>query len=268
MHPQTWNAYAHVTNNPLSAVDPSGMVIGDPGDPFGPCWNWFGCWGGSSGGGGSDGGGGSGSGPGGTSTSPQPLTATGSRPLPPGSFPGGETAGLPPRLSIPRPCGSQNGEAVACVGWNGSILFASLFGALPMFSTTVTSTPQKAGTRPDCLNNITSFFGYDQRIPLLSCFGGFVSNTISNLFPLLPGLSNVSEEGFGVASRVAYKSGPQLCCKYAKQDVRDFVPEVPVQIECLSRTTLEIRRFGRRGTNGWGAYSGGPGSSHQRSAID
>lgn len=65
-------------------------------------------------------------------------------------------------------------------------------------------TPPNNGQRPDWINNLTSIFGYDQRIPLPSCFGDFVNNTISNLFPFLPGLSNASEEGFGVASRVAY----------------------------------------------------------------
>lgn len=64
--------------------------------------------------------------------------------------------------------------------------------------------PPNNVARPDWLNKITAIFGYDQRIPLPSCFGDFVNNTISNLFPFLPGLSNVSEEGFGVASRVAY----------------------------------------------------------------
>jgi hypothetical protein len=64
--------------------------------------------------------------------------------------------------------------------------------------------PPKNVARPDWLNNITSIFGYDQRIPLPSCFGDFVKNTANNLFPFLPGLSNASEEGFGVASRVAY----------------------------------------------------------------
>ena len=64
--------------------------------------------------------------------------------------------------------------------------------------------PPKNVAGPDWLNNITSIFGYDQRIALPSCFGDFVNNTISNLFPFLPGLSNASEEGFGAASRVAY----------------------------------------------------------------
>lgn len=64
--------------------------------------------------------------------------------------------------------------------------------------------PAKDVARPDWLNTMTSIFGYDQQIPLPSCFGDFVRNTIGNLLPFLPGLSSASEEAFGVTSRAVY----------------------------------------------------------------
>jgi RHS repeat-associated protein len=104
-NPQSWNGYSYVWNNPLNAVDPSGMDIWFPGpceDPEDPecggepptpppCLS-FDC------GGGGNGGGQRGSGQGGNQTAP-------SYPLPPGSFPGGETLGLPPGIRIPGPFG-------------------------------------------------------------------------------------------------------------------------------------------------------------------
>jgi RHS repeat-associated protein len=101
-HPQSWNAYAYVLGNPLNGVDPSGMWWCDPEDPscepdwpppfFPPCF-FFDCDGG--GGGGGNGGG---SGGGGTSSNTPRST-----PLPPNSFPGGETLGLPPGMRVPLP---------------------------------------------------------------------------------------------------------------------------------------------------------------------
>ena len=94
--PQTWNGYAYVRNNPLALVDPSGMSEfgdgsgGDPclddpfcggGDPFPPIWN--------------------------PSPPPPPPPVTVQEPFPPGSFPGGETLGLPPGMRIPGPLSWQ-----------------------------------------------------------------------------------------------------------------------------------------------------------------
>jgi hypothetical protein len=101
-NPQSWNAYAYVLGNPLGNVDPSGMWWCDPDDPscdpdwpppfFPPCF-FFDCDGG--GGGGGNGGG---SGGGGTSSNTPRST-----PLPPNSFPGGETLGPPPGMRVPLP---------------------------------------------------------------------------------------------------------------------------------------------------------------------
>ncbi len=108
--PQSWNAYSYVKNGPMNAVDPSGMYLispGDPGDWGGnPCFVYDGscegpgpvpppCWNCVSGGGGGGGGGGGNSG----SSSGSMASA----PFPVGSFPGGETLGLPPGLSVPLP---------------------------------------------------------------------------------------------------------------------------------------------------------------------
>jgi hypothetical protein len=93
-----------VLGNPLNGVDPSGMWWCDPEDPscepdwpppiFPPCI-FFDCGGGGAGGGG---GGNGGSGGGGTSSNTPRST-----PLPPNSFPGGETLGLPPGMRVPLP---------------------------------------------------------------------------------------------------------------------------------------------------------------------
>jgi RHS repeat-associated protein len=49
------------------------------------------------------------------------------------------------------------------------------------------------GNRPDSLNNVFSFFGYDQNDSRPSCFGGFLENTASNINPLPPSLSTVGD---------------------------------------------------------------------------
>ena len=105
MNPQSWNAYAYALNNPLVTVDPSGTDPSDDGGGDGgddPCfWNPFLC--GFSplpppifvgGGGGRNNG----------ASSGQPVDKT---PLPPNSFPGGETLGLPPGMNVPNPLSPQ-----------------------------------------------------------------------------------------------------------------------------------------------------------------
>ena len=119
-NPQSWNAYAYVNGNPLANVDPNGMWSiddpGDPGFPGDPCdWDPFLCggWdfppifsgGGEGGGGGSSSGHGGG---GGNTSSPSSNKPTPSV-FPPGSFPGGETLGLPPGMTIPGPFGLPEG---------------------------------------------------------------------------------------------------------------------------------------------------------------
>jgi len=166
-NPQSWNGYAYVGNNPLVITDPSGM-------------NWFtdalnqveeailSFFGG------------------GSQSCDADFCATGT------GFGDVGTAGTPYG-------GGLNLGGVGAIGGDiGGLMFTAT--GLGKADVPTVSTPP----RPDWLNNITSIFGYDQRIPLPSCFGDFVNNTISNLFPFLPSLSNVSEEGLGVASRVAY----------------------------------------------------------------
>jgi hypothetical protein len=48
--------------------------------------------------------------------------------------------------------------------------------------------PPKNGKRPEWLNNITSIFGYDQNIPLQSCFVDVALTTAADdLNPFTPG---------------------------------------------------------------------------------
>ena len=59
--------------------------------------------------------------------------------------------------------------------------------------------------RPAWLNNVTSLFGYDQNVPLKSCFVNvFLKSAVDNLNPFQPGLSDIVAAGFDTASAVRY----------------------------------------------------------------
>ena len=103
-NPQSWNAYAYVLGNPLALVDSSGLdAFGNGGDDGGdPCFeDPFLC----------------GAFPPISFPTPEPPapppppttteSASSGPPLPPGSFPGGETLGLPPGMNIPGPLSWQ-----------------------------------------------------------------------------------------------------------------------------------------------------------------
>jgi RHS repeat-associated protein len=164
-NPQSWNAYAYVLGNPLNGTDPSGRDKID-------CGNGNladACV---------------------TDSSPDPVSTSSS---PCSDF--NEYCWAPP----PAPWGGGGAPTFTVTGTGVADRNPSPVSTSPSVSTLPNNV-----ARPDWLNNITSIFGYDQRITLPSCFGDFVNNTIGNLLPSLPGLSNVSEEGFGIASRVAY----------------------------------------------------------------
>jgi len=90
-NPQSWNGYAYVLNNPLTMIDPSGTDPGDgdgcdDGDDWCDGYPWPTGTGGP------------------VSPPPPPPTQTesgGGNTLPRGSFPGGETLGLPPGIGVP-----------------------------------------------------------------------------------------------------------------------------------------------------------------------
>jgi RHS repeat-associated protein len=90
-NPQSWNGYAYVLNNPLTMTDPSGMDPGDgdgcdDGDDWCDGYPWPAGTGGP------------------PSPPPPPPTQTesgGGNTLPPGSFPNGETLGMPRGIGVP-----------------------------------------------------------------------------------------------------------------------------------------------------------------------
>jgi RHS repeat-associated protein len=152
-NPQSWNAYAYVLGNPLGNVDPSGMWWCDPDDPscdpdwpppfFPPCF-FFDCDGGG-------GGGGNGGGSGGGRTSSNTPRST---PLPPNSFPGGETLGLPPGMRVPLPSPAVmlglnlnlNCEFGVCVGGAGGSGFSGDGGLGEAIAVECLSNPLCAAT--------------------------------------------------------------------------------------------------------------------------
>jgi RHS repeat-associated protein len=170
--PQTWNGYAYVRNNPLNATDPSGM---------GSCTasnNYCGLV---------------------VFNTPSTLSLAGFGTWDPLAWLSASSASGASSASV---SGSQQSATIDYSGGGSQTLnfppildvdFLSSSIFIDSFGGSAVGSPQKNVARPDWLNNITSIFGYDQRVKLPSCFGGFVNNTISNLFPFLPGLSNVSE---------------------------------------------------------------------------
>jgi RHS repeat-associated protein len=102
-NPQSWNAYSYASGNPLVLVDPSGIDSLDPGSGDGPCGDDPTC-------------GGFPFPPIGIPSAlapPPPVTVQ--EPFPPGSFPGGETLGLPPGMRIPGPFGLPG---MTCEVWD------------------------------------------------------------------------------------------------------------------------------------------------------
>lgn len=49
------------------------------------------------------------------------------------------------------------------------------------------------GNRPQVINDAVSIFGYDQNVPLPSCFGGFVRETLETLNPFSPSITTAVE---------------------------------------------------------------------------
>jgi RHS repeat-associated protein len=111
---------------------------------------------------------------------------------------------------------NSNGDGGQCVGDQpnpGTTLYinscAQLLLYAPQYAYLCAASPGHTGpngpiggTRPDWLNNITSIFGYDENIPLPSCFGGFLKDTLDNLNPIPPSLSSLGEglgEAYGFA---------------------------------------------------------------------
>ena len=88
--PQSWNGYSYARNNPLALVDPSGMIYGSGSGDDGGCDDDPFC-------------GGDYPPPPPSDPTPPPVITTQEEPVPRGSFPGGETLGLPPGVQLPGP---------------------------------------------------------------------------------------------------------------------------------------------------------------------
>jgi RHS repeat-associated protein len=181
-NPQTWNAYAYVGNNPLNAVDPTGMGLGD-------LWNtisgWFGggttlCAsfsGDSCGLSGNDVG----------DSNYASVFYSGYDPYyevsssPPVQSSGGGGASQPPSTPAPAPPSNSGGNQPP------------------------PTTRPKNVARPDWLNNIASIFGYDQRIKLPSCFVDVTLKTAADdMNPVTPGAFDVGQDALQVGQAVKY----------------------------------------------------------------
>ena len=118
--PQSWNGYSYARNNPLALVDPSGMFYGSGSGDDGGCDDDPFC-------------GGDYPPPPPSDPTPPPVTTTQEEPVPRGSFPGGETLGLPPGFKIPGPFSAQvllglwdwDCESGVCVPGFGSESYAT-----------------------------------------------------------------------------------------------------------------------------------------------
>jgi hypothetical protein len=65
--------------------------------------------------------------------------------------------------------------------------------------------PPKNGNRPDWLNNITSIFGYDQNIPLQSCFVDVgLTTAADDLNPFTPGAFDLGQGALQFGQGVKY----------------------------------------------------------------
>ncbi|MBV9084181.1 MAG: twin-arginine translocation signal domain-containing protein [Acidobacteriaceae bacterium] len=114
--------------------------------------------------------------------------AVAAAPLPQGSFPAGETLGLPPGLSVPGPLSPQALPGL----WDWDCSAGVCVPGLGILN-----------ARPGWLNNITSVFGYDQNVPLQSCFGDvFLKSALNNLNPFKPSLPDITTGGLTTLSAV------------------------------------------------------------------
>jgi len=170
--PQSWNRYTYVTGDPVNTNDPSGL---DPcsDDGFGTP---EGCADDDSGNG----------------PSLNPTAGTGED---------GDAANYTDSDVSGTYCTDSAGNQTSC-GAPGAVLTANGPDDGSAGSTNVVATAP--GSSNGTLNSIASIFGYDQNIPLPSCFGIFFSSTVGNMAPWLPGLSNAAQEAFGVASAATY----------------------------------------------------------------
>ncbi len=170
-NPQSWNRYGYVLGNPLANVDPSGMLT-------------------SAGGGGSGGGGFNGGSFG--SENPCVLAL--------------ELANNQPDKGYWTPSPSL-GSCFGMTAYNGPLPGGGGGGG----GGTTTQAPPKndhsSVTRAPWLNNLYGLFGYDQRIPLRSCWGYAWSQLADNANPFtFYGPTFAADVGANVGSRVAFNS--------------------------------------------------------------
>jgi len=189
--PQSWNGYSYASNSPLAYTDPSGLGIF--GDIFGILGGMFG------GPLGAFLGGVAGNGLDAAIWGPQAGGSPGFY-NPTNNFGLGNAGGLPGLMS------GQTGGGVYGSGSNGGVIFSATITSFPTadvssilqgIQSAATAVPPSPSPAPKprnkALNQITAVFGYDQNIPLPSCFGIAMKSTLDHLNPFSPDLSSAGE---------------------------------------------------------------------------
>ena len=101
-----------------------------------------------------------------------------------------------------------------------------------------TSSSSNSSTNPlsTLWSDVQDLFGYNPNNPLPSCFGLFVSSTLSNLSPASPSLSTLGE----LAGPAYFAMKWNAALKYAddtEHNLSDSIPGVPFQVQHVPQNT-------------------------------
>ncbi|QOY90655.1 RHS repeat-associated core domain-containing protein [Paludibaculum fermentans] len=76
------------------------------------------------------------------------------------------------------------------------------------------------GNRPDMINDLYSIFGYDQNVPLPSCFGKFLSATGDDLMPFSPGASTAGSASGEIGSAIAWNKALRCAAQMSQRTAK------------------------------------------------